>query len=132
MMAADVAAIHVETAGPAQDVSYTPHGGAAAPIKGVLVRTGQSEEAFPDGVYEVETAQLVVLVSDVPVVTLLQDKVDVPQVDGSGTETWYVRSIYAQNPAVRELVLMKQIRKRMIGEGQEASKKSGAAPHRTL
>jgi hypothetical protein len=130
-MATDVAAIHAETAGPAVAMTYTPDGGAAVPLRAVFIRTGRDEEPFSDGIYEVQTAQTVIPVANVPTVTLLKDKIELAGIDGE-TETWYVRQVYSENPAVRELQVMKQIRKRFSAENTEINRGAGSAPRRTI
>lgn len=131
-MAADLAFLHADTSGPAESVTYTPKNGAVVPMRVPFSRVGRDEQQFPDGMYEIETAQTVVLLSLVPTVTLLEDKMVVTPVSGSGSETWYVRQIYFENAAARELQMMRQVRKRMVGETTELSRALGGAARRGI
>lgn len=116
-MAADLAAIHGEADGPAETVTYTPDGGAAAQVSAVLCRLGKETVNLPDGTRDVETARLVVTVATVAAVTL-KDRVTVAGITG-GTEEWAVHEILWENAAARELRLIRDTRRRLIGAGQE-------------
>lgn len=128
-MAADLAVIHADPTGPGEAATYVPATGSTIATRVTIVRTGRKEQEFSDGVWIIETAQAYILVADVPVTTL-QDTLVLASVNGGTTDTWYVRQVYAENGAFRELELLRQVQKRLSGEGDEQNRSRGAAARR--
>lgn len=124
-MAADLAVVHADPSGPSEQATYKAGGTGTKVTRITIVRTGRQEQQFDDGIWEIETAQAYVLVADVPV-TLFTDTIVVASVNGGTTDTWFVRRIFSENAAIRELQIIRQIQKRLSGQGDERSRVQGA------
>ena len=110
-MAADLAALHADTSGAAEDVVYHKAGGTDLDFRMVIRKTGISQRAFDDGLFEVESAVGIVEKAELDAVTF-QDTIT-----AEDDTVWSVTALGAENTAFFELILTRPVRKQLIGPG---------------
>lgn len=125
-LAADVALFHADPTGTGETVTLVPRTGDPVALRATVARTGMSLDEYPDGQWEVEVGQLYVAGTSANGITV-DDAFTITPVGGGSAETWKIRHLGLYTSGVREILIVRQVRKAMIGQNEQYHRGRGRA-----
>lgn len=117
-LAADVALFHADPTGTGEAVTLVPKTGTQVPLTATVARGGLDEQEFEDGQYEIELAELYIAGAAALGITA-EDSFLITPAGGGTAQTWKIRKIGYFNAGLRQILIVRQMRKALIGQSDQ-------------